>query len=136
MKFLTPLLGATLRLFIRELRDTRQTLRDGIDTYRLVNGLPPLYAVEEREPEPAGGPFAPAPIVGNGEFLTLDILEQLAVEAGIRLVPGLDLEGIARERGWVDPDGKLLMLPKGYDGWVLGDTDILSPQFGQGVTGR
>lgn len=116
MKFFSPLLGATLRVFVRELRDTRKVLQHGIDTYRQVHGLATLYedeALGETE-EPPLDPKQRPQIVGLGDMLTLDILEALATEHGVKYYDLVELENIAYDRGWVNETGQVLLVPARY----------------------
>lgn len=121
------LVAAALGTFTSELKETRKVLQDGIDTYRAVNGMPLLYSGEPVViDEPPADPKAPKPIVGSGDFLTLDLLQELAREHAVRWNTLPELETVARERGWVDTDGKLVMLPKVYAGAELGDLTMLA----------
>lgn len=126
MQLFDKLVAAALGTFTQELKETRKVLQDGIDTYRAVNGMPLLYSGEPAAEEPPADPKAPKEIVGPGDFLTLDLLQELAREHAVRYATVEQLEAVARERGWVDGDGKLLMLPKVYAGVELGDLRMLA----------
>lgn len=127
MALLDKLAAAAIHAFVGELAATRQVLQQGIDTYRVANGMPTLYSEDPNGlivDQPAD-PKAPKPIVGHGDMLTMDILVELAREQGVRWNDLEGLEQAARDRGWVDPDGKLLMLPQSYAGQMLGDLSVL-----------
>lgn len=116
MKFFSPLLGASLRVFVRELRATRKVMQHGIDTYRQVNGLPPLFEDEDlgATEEPDLGEKKRPQIVGQGDMLTLDILSALASEQGVKWSDVPELEALAYDRGWVDEVGRILLVPEAY----------------------
>lgn len=99
-----------VRVLLRELRRFRTTLKEGIDTYRLVHGLPSLY--KEAEP-PIETPRAAdrTGFIREGDYLTPYLLQELAYEYHIPIDSDTDLEQLAVNRGWVDDKGTLLMLP-------------------------
>lgn len=114
-----------VRVLLRELRLFRQTMKEGIDTYRLVHGQPPLYS----QPEPTIESTRAADRKGfirEGDFLTPYLLQELAYQYHVPIDSDTDLEALAVERGWVDDAGKLLMLPLGVrmDGAMLREQGI------------
>lgn len=102
--------GAALRLFIRELRDTKQVLRDGIDSYRTIHGLPPLYL--KVEPMVETKPTGKRRLIESGDFLTIWVIEELAREMAVPYDVDTDLEQLAKDRGWVDGEGHFTMMPQ------------------------
>lgn len=125
MALMDKLAAAAIGAFVGELRATREVLQAGIDTFRQSQGMPLLYSAEPTVDEGPGDPKAPQSIVGAGDYLTLQLLEDLAREHGFRYHDLAELEQEARSRGWVDGDGKFLMLPATYAGMELGDLSIL-----------
>lgn len=126
MALLDKLAAAAISAFAGELKATREVLQAGIDTFREANNMPLLYSAEPKVDEGPVDPTAPKPIVGPGDYLTLQLLEDLAKEQGVRYrdLPGL--EAAARERGWVNPEGKLLMLPETAKGMALEDLPMVA----------
>lgn len=106
-KLLDKLGVAIVRSFTRELRAGRMVLQAGIDTYRQVHLLPPLYA--ESPEVPLAG--APAEYLHTGDFLTIWLIEELAREFNVRLDHTTNIEQLAIERGWTDAQGKFMLLP-------------------------
>ncbi len=131
MALFDKLAAAALGAFASELAQTREVLKQGIDTFREANGMPLLYSVEPRvDDEPAADPRAPKPIVQPGDMLSWDLLVELAKEQGVRYSGLVELEQVARSRGWVDEEGKFLLLPQSYAGQELGEMGILAGRRG------
>lgn len=126
MAIFDKLAAAAISAFAGELKATRLVLQQGIDTFRQANNMPLLYSDEPTVDEPPADPRAPKPIVGQGDYLTLQLLEDLAREQGVRYFDLPGLEAAARERGWVNPEGKLLMLPETAKGMALDDLPMVA----------
>lgn len=101
-----------IRVAIRELRTFRQVFKDWIDTYRLVHGLQPLYT----PPEPVPIPAVYDGFIKEGDYLSPWLITQLAYENRIAIDADTDIEALAKDRGWVTPEGKFLMFPLAADG--------------------
>ena len=100
----------------RELRGIREALEAIADAQRMSIGLTPKFdTLDPIEPEPSVQDRAQT-IIGQNDYLTAHIIEELAAEANIRLTGAEDLEALAKDRGWVDDEGKFLMLPQSYGG--------------------
>lgn len=126
MALLDKLAAAAISAFAGELKATREVLQAGIDTFREANNMPLRYSAEPQVDEGPADPAAPKPIVGPSDYLTLQLLEDLAREQGVRYHDLSELEAAARSRGWVDPEGKLLMLPETAKGMALEDLPMVA----------
>lgn len=88
-----------------------------VDTQRESVGLP-LYYVEAMPEEPAdvGGAARAGSILHGGDYQLVWLIEELAREHRIPVRPETDLEALALERGWLSPEGKLLVVPQSAEG--------------------
>lgn len=107
-KFLDRVALLAVRGFTKEVRRFREVVQQGIDSYRLVNKLPPLFEDGDGHPMP---PAMEVEFMHGGDFLTIWLIEELAREFNVRLTPDTNLEHLAIDRGWTDPQGKFLLLP-------------------------
>lgn len=108
------------RRLTKEVRDVRLAIEALTDTIREINKLPPIY----RELEPVAQVKDYESFIQPGDHLTYWILEELAKEHGIPIEETTNLETLAKDRGWVDAGGNLVMLPASahaygltLDGW-------------------
>lgn len=100
----------------RELRAIREVLEVLADLQLRQAGQPPKYSIlPGAEPTDIEAPNASA-FIGNGDYLTVYAIEELAREANIRLTGDEDLEKLARDRGWVSAEGQFLVLPSSLGG--------------------
>jgi len=95
---------------LRELRRIREVLEVAVDSYRAANHLPlaftkPILAEEMPEGVPAGSILRP------GDFQMVWFIEELAREYRVPLTAETDLEKLAIDRGWISPEGQLLVVP-------------------------
>lgn len=101
-----------VRAFTGEVRKLRQVTEQLVDTTRLINGLPLLYAEKQVEP-PDRAPQPAGWMPRAGESVSWWLLEELAAQ--YKLAADLEPEHlcqIAVDRGWVDPKtGHFLVLP-------------------------
>lgn len=103
----------------RELRAIRKVLESAVDSYRVVNGLSPIYAVLEPIEDQSNTTDRPGFVLRPGDFQLIWVIEELARENRIPITHETDLEKLALEYGWVSPDGKLLMVPKSAEGMEI-----------------
>ena len=105
-----------LRMAFREIRALRKTLEVGIDTYRMVHQLPPVFQeVEVAEPLRAGQDPTPGRFIKPGDFLTVDLIYQLCQQFRIPVDVETDIEQLALDRGWVNEKGEFIVLPEGME---------------------
>lgn len=97
-----------LRAATREFKLLRETLQVGIDSYRQVNKLEPIWKAE--------GPAAAVPAAeydpAGSNYLSVWCIEELAAEFHVPVTAEMDLEKLAIERGWMDANGKFILLPQ------------------------
>lgn len=109
-----------LRRLVNELAGIRKALEVQVDTTRAGLGLPQVFV----DPLPKGDPglagagegMQPGRILHGGDFQLVWLLEELAAEQRVPVGPETDLEALALERGWLSPDGKLLVVPQSAQG--------------------
>lgn len=102
--------GATLlRGLFREIRGLRLAVEAGVDSYRTVNNLAPLFGEVEPAAEPL--PRHADSTIHEGDFLTPHLIEQLFLEQRVPFDHTTDMEAVAKDLGWISPEGKFLVLP-------------------------
>lgn len=103
---------------LKELRLIREALQVGVDSYRLVNGMPTLYGVPWTPDEQAeksreiGEGLTAGSIIRPGDYTTVWLIEELAKQFRVPITHETDLEALALERGWISPEGALLVIPE------------------------
>jgi hypothetical protein len=105
-----------LRVVIREVRGLRQTLEIGIDSYRKVNRLPPAFSDSPAVEGPTEIEIRRGSAIQPGAFQTIWLIEELCREFGVPITMETDLEGLAIDRGWIDINGRMLVLPAVAEG--------------------
>lgn len=110
--------GALGYLILKELRRIATALECSVDLERSGRGLQPIFA----PPAEGGTPPEPSAILseireagGDGDqpdWLTTSIIEALAEEYHVPVVDASRLMQLAREQGWIDREGQIVMLPK------------------------
>lgn len=115
-RFADRLTLVAIRGVLREIRSLRETLRVGVDSYRVVNGLPPAFTSELPVGEGEGEGLPRGSVIAPGDFQTVWMIEELCRERHIPLTVDTDLEQVALAQGWVSPEGTLLVWPESARG--------------------
>lgn len=98
-----------------EIRGLRQAVEDLTLAYRQVHHLPTgLSTVEALPRTPTGKVIAVAEAESEPDWLRVDLIESLAREHHIPFDGDTDLLALAREHGWVNDAGEMIMLPSDY----------------------
>lgn len=101
---------------VAELRLLRVAVEIGVDSYRAVNGMEPVAAGAASSSGSAENdlPLQPEeePIIPDGDYLSMWLLTKLAEENFIPVEADTDLEKLGLEKGWIDREGHLLVVPE------------------------
>lgn len=99
----------------KELSRLRLAIEAGVDSYRTVNNLAPLFGEVEPAAEPLAREFQTSSSIKTGDYLTMHLLEETFREQRIPFDHETDLEGLAKEIGILSPEGKFLIMPQSAD---------------------
>lgn len=117
--------GATLiRGLFREIRGLRLAVEAGVDSYRSVNNLAPMFGEAEPAAEPL--PRHSGSSIQDGDFLTPYLIEELFHEQRVPFDHTTDMEAVAKDLGWISPEGKFLLLPNSARMIDAGDLEGIS----------
>jgi hypothetical protein len=108
------ILGALVAI-LRELRRLNHTLEVGIDAYRGIHGLGPMFPVfPQAESVPVENRTIPRYESDEPDWLRLDLLEALCRQHSIPYDSDTDLVALGIREGWLDQSGAVVTLPSGY----------------------
>lgn len=113
-------------LILRELKGIRKALEIGVDSDREIHGFQPLFAKPGEDLEDGAGGGAgsgadgmdpeadPSDTSVHPDYMILEILELLAQENHVPHDSDTDLIALGKDRGWLNKEGEIVMLPRGY----------------------
>lgn len=118
-KVAEKILGPFGWVLIKTLTRIAVAIEKGIDSYREISGYNPIFAPPA---EPLAEPSTPAGGIEQTDYssdpepdyMRLEILEALARENRIIILPDTDLVALGKQRGWLNEAGEVVMLPQGY----------------------